>query len=262
MYINSEISFSHYQSLSLTKNKISNTIRYFTTKPYHEYIQNLDSTLLLCSYNLSKYKYNLSPRNNWGNWGRFQRCPFGSYAQGFQLKTEPYQGLFTDDTALNSVKLFCGDPYRPDTAVLTSTEGPWGEWGSVFSCYPGFLNGFQLRVEEYQGSGDDTATNNVRFFCTSLPNPSDYVEGDGLTYGSWSQAQHCYSNQVICGLQTQIEPYNGDDDDTSLNNVLMECCDYSKPADAKTEEMKSPEYNIPSSEVAINPKFASVKNLR
>ncbi|ODM92212.1 Vitelline membrane outer layer protein 1 [Orchesella cincta] len=166
------------------------------------------------------------PVTNWGLWGTFQRCPFGSYAQGFQLKTEPYQGLFTDDTALNSVKLFCGDPFRPDTAVITSTEGQFGSWGNIYSCFPGYLNGFQLRVEEYQGNSDDTATNNARFYCSNLPNPNDYVEGDGLSYGSWSQEQRCYSSQYICAIQTQVEPNMGDDDDTMLNNVRMECCDY------------------------------------
>ncbi|ODM92215.1 Vitelline membrane outer layer protein 1 [Orchesella cincta] len=195
------------------------------------------------------------PITNWGDWGRFQRCPFGRYAQGFQLKTEANLGLFQDDTALNSIKLFCGDPYRPDTAVLTSTEGEFGKWGNIYSCYPGFLNGFQLRVEEYQGSGDDTATNNVRFYCTNLPTPNDYIEGDGLSYGSWGQTQHCYSNQVISGIQTQVEPNRGDDDDTSLNNVLMECSDYVK-ANVNEEERKIEEQAA--SLIAINPKFAHI----
>ncbi|CAL8129050.1 unnamed protein product [Orchesella dallaii] len=194
------------------------------------------------------------PVTNWGIWGPFQRCPFGSYAQGFQLTTESFYGPFADDTALNSIKLFCGDPFRPDTAVITSTVSPWGEEGNIYSCYPGFLNGFQLRVEENQGSGDDTATNNVRFYCTNLPTPNDYVEGDGLAFGSWGQVQHCYSNQVVCGIQTQVEPYQGDNDDSALNNVLMECCDYSKPANA-TEDVKEDSSVL----IAVNPKFAFAK---
>ncbi|CAL8129058.1 unnamed protein product [Orchesella dallaii] len=184
------------------------------------------TVITLSSVYLTTANINITspPVTNWGVWGPFQKCGFG-YVQGFQLKTEPYGGIFSDDTGLNAIKLFCGNPDSFGTPFITSTEGDWGSWGNVYSCYPGYLNGFQLRVEEYQGSSDDTATNNVRFFCTNLAG-SNYIEGDGLGFGSWSQIQHCYSDQVICGLQTQMETYQGDDDDTAINNVLMECCDY------------------------------------
>jgi len=108
------------------------------------------------------------------------------------------------------LRLFCGDPDRPDTAVLTSTEGEFGSWGNVFSCYPGFLNGFRLRVEEYQGSADDTATNNIRMYCNSLADPGDFLEGDGLEFGFWRSVMRCSDNEYICGLQTQVEPNQGD----------------------------------------------------
>ncbi|ODM92206.1 Vitelline membrane outer layer protein 1 [Orchesella cincta] len=179
----------------------------------------LSVTLVTANINITS-----PPITNWGVWGRFQHCPLG-YAQGFQLKTESYGGSFFDDTGMNAIKLFCGDPFSFGTTVITSTEGDFGEWGNVYSCYPGYLNGFQLKVEEYQGSSDDTATNNVRFYCTNLAD-NNYLEGDGLGFGDWGQVQHCYSNQVISGIQTQVEPNQGDDDDTALNNVLMECSDF------------------------------------
>lgn len=47
---------------------------------------------------------------NWGEWGSFHRCPNGTFAQGFRLRTEPYKGALIDDTASNAVRLFCGDP--------------------------------------------------------------------------------------------------------------------------------------------------------
>jgi len=194
------------------------------------------------------------PITNWGDWGVFQRCPWGRYAQGFQLKTEPNQYL-GDDTALNAIRLFCGDPYRPDTGVVTSTIGDFGEWGNVYTCYPGVLTGFQLRVEsERSGSGDDTATNNARFFCSSLPNPNDYIEGDGMSWGDWSQAQHCYGGQAICGIQTQVEPYRDSGDDTMLNNVRLECCQYSATElQADYDRVKE----MGAYPQAVNPKFAA-----
>lgn len=68
-----------------------------------------------------------------------------------------------------------------------------------------------MRVEGPQGPADDTATNNIRVFC-SYPNGiiEQMKEGDGLTYGSWSAAQQCNQNQAVCAIQTQNEAYLGD----------------------------------------------------
>jgi len=163
----------------------------------------------------------------------WHRCSFGRYAQAVQLKTEPYQGLFEDDTAANAIRLYCGDPSNITTSYITSTEADWGAWGKVFSCRSdgrplppdGYVTGFQLRVEG-PTAGDDSATNNIRVFC-SYPNgvAEQTLEADGLTYGSWTDARRCNSNQAVCAIRTQVEPYQGDGDDTALNNVQLECCD-------------------------------------
>ncbi|ODM92211.1 Vitelline membrane outer layer protein 1 [Orchesella cincta] len=160
---------------------------------------------------------------NWGRWGSLQRCPSETYAQGFQLKTERYLYIDGDDTALNSIKLFCGDPTKQGTPSITSTEGFFGVWGKVHTCFPGFLTGFQLRVMPNAkgcGDGDNFAATNIRFFCTN-----GELEGDGINLGNWGQAKYCGRNQSICGIQTQVEAVQAKLDDTSLNNVLMECCD-------------------------------------
>ncbi|OXA62678.1 vitelline membrane outer layer protein 1 [Folsomia candida] len=177
------------------------------------------------------------PETNYGEWGPWSRCPFGTYAQALQVRTEPYQGLFGDDTATNGIRLYCGDPNNGSTIYITSTVAEWGNWGSVFSCRSdgrplppdGFVSGFQLRVEPPQGAGDDTSTNNARIFCTYPPHlgiPEEMKEGDGLTYGRWTSDRKCFSNQAICALQTQVERYQGDPgDDTAMNNIRAECCD-------------------------------------
>lgn len=145
------------------------------------------------------------PITDWGEWGSFTRCPSGTYVQGFQLKTQSFQGPFTDDTAVNALRLFCGDPFNTSTPVITSQQGDLGSWGSTYSCYPGYINGFQLRVEPYLGNSDDTATNNLRAFCSNGPDPNYYVEGDGLNFGTWGEVRRCFTDQAICGLQTQVE---------------------------------------------------------
>ncbi|ODM88801.1 Vitelline membrane outer layer protein 1 [Orchesella cincta] len=150
------------------------------------------------------------PFTNWGEWGPLDHCPSGKMAQGFQLRTQPNQFL-EDDTGLNTIRLFCGDPYREDTKVITSIPGQFGDWGSVYTCFPGVLNGFQLRSESNRGeNGDDTAANNIRFFCSSLSNPNDFIEGDGNSWGDWTQAQRCGNNKGICAIQTQMDPYQAD----------------------------------------------------
>merc|ERR1712080_376224 len=55
------------------------------------------------------YLAELNPEagSNWGDWGRLEFCPEGSWAAGFQLKVEKDCGAMCDDTALNGVRLFC-----------------------------------------------------------------------------------------------------------------------------------------------------------
>lgn len=109
--------------------------------------------------------------------------------------------------------------------MITSTVQVWGNWGNVYTCRSdgrpvppdGFVSGFELRAERDQGSGDDTATNNLRIFCTYPPFVGvgeQMKEGDGLTYGRWTGARRCNSNQAICALQTQVEPDQGNGKDT------------------------------------------------
>jgi len=183
---------------------------------------------------------------DWGLWGRMEYCPYGRYAQGFQVKTERNQ-FAGDDTSLNAIRLFCGDPNQPETPVVTSIQGQFGKWGSVFTCFPGELNGFQLRSESYRGGkGDDTAANNIRFFCSTLDKSAGaYIQGDGKGWGEWTEAQRCHGGQAIYGIQTQVEPYMADDgDDTMLNNVRFQCCDRLVPIPAQVIDCLDPEEKV------------------
>merc|ERR1711974_26767 len=66
-----------------------------------------------------------------------------------------------DDTSLNAVCLTCSGGDQ-----ICSKSGPWGTWYGMRkeSCTGGF-DGFKLRFEASQGSGDDTAANNIHFRC-------------------------------------------------------------------------------------------------
>ncbi|XP_066841228.1 uncharacterized protein, partial [Anser cygnoides] len=113
----------------------------------------------------------------WGDWGGDDFCPKGSYATGFQLKVEPPQGLFLDDTALNGVRLLCSGG-----GTATSSEGLWGEWTPPRACGPSSrLASFRLRVEAPRGLRDDTAANSLDGACSD----GALLEGGGGQRGGW-----------------------------------------------------------------------------
>jgi hypothetical protein len=146
----------------------------------------------------------------WGSWGEMELCPEGTFASGIQLKVESDQGSSGDNTALNGIRLLClrpGDDDFDRATAVTSSIGPWGSWGKPRYCDHGVLLGFQMNSQSYQESGDDTAANNVRIFCSNLK--GGFLEGDGYNWGKWTEPQKCLSKQAICGIQTQIEPYIG-----------------------------------------------------
>jgi hypothetical protein len=154
---------------------------------------------------------------NWGVWGVWERCPFGRYAQALQVKTEAYQGAFTDDAAVTGIRFYCGDPANASTTIISSSVSSWGDWGKVYICRSddrpvppdGLITGFQLRVEKPLSVGDDTAANNIRVYCNypGLGVAEQTKEADGLTFGEWQDNRKCNSNQGICAVETQVEPY-------------------------------------------------------
>lgn len=149
-----------------------------------------------------------SAPTDWGFWSDWEYCPKGSYAAGMQLKVQGRQWR-GDDTALNGIKLLCAPSFMGDVgydAKIKGKEGDFGEWGSEFKCENGYVIGFQLRSEADQGKGyDSTAANNLKVLCS---NPAvgygGWIEGDGMSWGSWGLEEKCLKQQAICGIQTQV----------------------------------------------------------
>jgi len=175
-----------------------------------------------------------SPRaTDWGEWGDWDNCPerngAQTYVMGMRLKTEPAQGP-GDDTALNGIRFMCGVLkerqkvlHSPDRQIESSVGG-WGTWGVSYECPDGYAVGFQLRSEITQENHDDTAANNLRIFCSNTGTLS-YLEGSGLSWGEWTDAQFCPYGWAMCGIKTQVEASKGHAvDDTALNNLDVRCC--------------------------------------
>ena len=103
-----------------------------------------------------------------------------------------------------------------------STKGPWGTWGGMDPCKKGVIaSGFLLKAEGDQGSdGDDTAGNAVCIKCGH----DDACSKKG-SWGDWSDTKMCPKDYYLTGWRQNVEPDQGDGDDTALNNVEYRCRD-------------------------------------
>ncbi|XP_016117297.1 vitelline membrane outer layer protein 1-like [Sinocyclocheilus grahami] len=176
------------------------------------------------------YRSRLTVSNgmNWGLWGFKDMCPSGMYAAGFSLKVdEPSYGFWDDNKGLTGIRLHCISPLRAslglyeDYASVQSEVGGWGQWTEIKWCPCCFLTAFQLRVESFQGIGDDTAANNIRFKCSG----GSLLHGDGTSWGEWGGWGPTCQGKAICGIKTRIEEPQGSGDNTALNDARMYCCD-------------------------------------
>ncbi|XP_053381801.1 vitelline membrane outer layer protein 1-like [Mercenaria mercenaria] len=108
-----------------------------------------------------------------GHWHNEVTCPTRNgaptFLTEFVLQVEPDQKS-GDDTAANYVKFHCRDfaalTYQRELAIAPG-HGLYGRLGSWSGSCPAnsAICGLRTAVEGDQGSGDDTALNNVMFYC-------------------------------------------------------------------------------------------------
>ncbi|KAM3924604.1 vitelline membrane outer layer protein 1-like [Leptodactylus fuscus] len=99
-----------------------------------------------------------SAHGPWGEWSPTSWCPEG-FLLSFSMQVEPpRKGV--DDTAANNVMFQCSD-YE----ILLGPGNSWGHYGRWSGkCMEGIC-GMKTKLEPPQGSGDDTALNDVQFVC-------------------------------------------------------------------------------------------------
>ncbi|XP_030645795.1 vitelline membrane outer layer protein 1 [Chanos chanos] len=120
----------------------------------------LNGIRLHCSQPGNNYWTTIESKSGpWGDWTSPQFCPSGSL-KSFQLRVESKQGD-GDDTAANNIRFRCSGGSTLEGYGMS--WGYWGEWST--ECYNGGICGIQTKVEPPQGRGDDSALNDVRFFC-------------------------------------------------------------------------------------------------
>ncbi|KAM4747513.1 uncharacterized protein WCC33_005081 [Rhinophrynus dorsalis] len=90
----------------------------------------------------------------WGSWGVSYWCPYG-FLKRFKLRVEKSQGN-SDNKAATGITFLCTSDYPLEAHGLRS--GSYGYYSGT--CHSGIC-GIRTRVEGPQGSGDDTALNDV-----------------------------------------------------------------------------------------------------
>ncbi|KAM3837613.1 vitelline membrane outer layer protein 1-like [Vipera latastei] len=108
-------------------------------------------------------KFISSVVGRWGAWSDIKYCRGHSKLVAFSLRVERPRGP-SDDTAANNIQFKCSN-----NEILVGNSHEWGKFGLwSSSCGPGtYICGLQTKVEIVQGMEDDTALNDVRFFCCS-----------------------------------------------------------------------------------------------
>uniref|UniRef100_A0A8C5R971 Vitelline membrane outer layer protein 1 n=1 Tax=Leptobrachium leishanense TaxID=445787 RepID=A0A8C5R971_9ANUR len=99
-----------------------------------------------------------SSQGPWGIWTAPIFCSSG-YLVSFTMKVEPSQGA-GDTTVVNNFKFQCSSGQELEGSGL-----PWGSYGPQSSSCPLGICEIKTKVEGYQLSRDNTALNDVKFFC-------------------------------------------------------------------------------------------------
>lgn len=147
---------------------------------------------------------------NFGHWGEFENCTDGLLVTGFQLKVEAHRRR-PDNTAVNAIKMFCGNIIFKSVQDISSFRGPFGRYQKPQYCTT-YAEGFQLMSQTYQGRNkDDVAAVNFKLLCADGQELEGFREPSGHVYRSsaYTQAQMCEPGQGICGIQTQVEYHQG-----------------------------------------------------
>ncbi|KAK7063229.1 hypothetical protein SK128_005238 [Halocaridina rubra] len=168
---------------------------------------------------------------DWGKWGDVEYCVDGSFAQDFELKFEDYGLIDADETAVNSMKVYCSSKDGQHTGYITSTEGTKGDWIGMKTCPNGFMTGFRARILQPQGMiGDDVAIQNAEMECNYGESTVIGIdETVKIPDGDWSNWATCDNGSAICGVEVRYEAVDLFIDDTAVTDISLFCCALEEP---------------------------------
>jgi hypothetical protein len=111
--------------------------------------------------------------------------------------------------------------------IESRSNTDWGDWGDEVWCPENtYANGFQLKVEDYRKSQDDTALNGIRLICSdkAYENDPTIIESKSSQHGDWKPEMSCRGGFFINAVNFRSEwDRGGRGDDTAANNLAVYC---------------------------------------
>eukprot|EP00957_Ditylum_brightwellii_P088043 6706686-Ditylum_brightwellii.AAC.1 len=158
---------------------------------------------------------------NWGDWWPSKSAGPDYWACGAQLRVEGSQAG-GDDTAANGIKMmFCKSVDWSKQDTVSIHDGIWGDWSSMVMCPEGYyIDGAQVRFEDYCGNCDDTALNGLRISCRSRENKSkkQWLTVHEGWWGEW-KPDSFDPDHFVTAVSVRFEANQQSGDDTALNGL-------------------------------------------
>jgi len=84
------------------------------------------------------------------------------------------------------------------------------------------ITSFQLKVEELQGDGDDSTTNDNQIVCAQFDRALWITKAPDVTgwgyWGDWGEVQICPALMAVCGIRTQVHEVTEGNLNLKMNN--------------------------------------------
>ncbi|XP_052765091.1 vitelline membrane outer layer protein 1-like [Mya arenaria] len=123
---------------------------------------------------------------------------------------------------------------RNVTQTLSSTNGgQFGSWGRAEFCPQGqWAVGYDMKIEKYQFTGDDTALNSIALICSDMDGAhfgSHAITSTEGPFGDWKGRVTCNQRpskpMFLSAFSLQVETPQGSLDDNGATWVKFQCED-------------------------------------
>ena len=200
-----------------------------------------------CIYKIEEPYYLLRPHSysDVGEWTSLVYCEINDdglpikAAVGFKFSWEPSQGGGgggNDDSGGNGFWLICGDPLESGDTDLIGFEGRWNDASETHQCEEGsylFAIQVQSEIDSFHDiprffsftETDHMGLTNVKLWCKSLIDGSEksLPVPDAPGPDTWTKREACPEYYAITGVMLKMQEYQGDGDDTMLNQIRLVC---------------------------------------
>ncbi|XP_039609720.1 vitelline membrane outer layer protein 1 homolog [Polypterus senegalus] len=121
----------------------------------------------------------------------------------------------------------CTEVFGYSSVISVRNGGPWGEWEYRENCPKGWIAyGYALKVDDSQGSGDDTGLNGIQLFCKASADSTEThrIESGMGQWGTWTSPKWC-KNSFLKAFILKVQQPQGYGDDTAATDIKFICSD-------------------------------------